>query len=121
MTNKEFLQWIHDRLVNTYGENPNYDYMHRLREIIDTDDETDWEIVKRKVVWYVETGFVDGNGIGKWEKTVESYPFPSEEAAIEFSAKLVREGHLSPTHFGELRPPWNYGAYRIRRAEEPIK
>lgn len=33
MTDSEFLTWIHARLVNHHGENPNYDYMHRLREV----------------------------------------------------------------------------------------
>ena len=34
MKDSEHLQWIHDRLVNLYDENPNYDYMVRFREII---------------------------------------------------------------------------------------
>lgn len=33
-TDKEFLQWLHDRLEFVYKENPLYDYMHRLRAII---------------------------------------------------------------------------------------
>lgn len=28
------LEWIHERLVKVYNENPNFDYMHRLRKII---------------------------------------------------------------------------------------
>jgi len=36
MTDKEFLQWIHGRLVDVHGENPNMDYMHRLQSIIET-------------------------------------------------------------------------------------
>ena len=32
----EHLQWIHDRLQHVYHENPNFDFMHRLREIIET-------------------------------------------------------------------------------------
>lgn len=39
MTNKEFLQWIHDRLVHKHWENPDYDYMHRLRDIIEATPE----------------------------------------------------------------------------------
>jgi|WetSurMetagenome_2_1015567.scaffolds.fasta_scaffold998242_2 hypothetical protein len=31
---KEFLQWIHDRLEFVHNENHNYDYMIRLRKII---------------------------------------------------------------------------------------
>jgi len=36
MTTKEFLTWIYNRLVNVYGENPNLDYMIRLKTIIDS-------------------------------------------------------------------------------------
>lgn len=35
MDDKQFLMWIHDRLVNVHGENELFDYMHRLRSIID--------------------------------------------------------------------------------------
>lgn len=34
MTDREFLKWIFDRLEYTHGENPNYDYMHKLKAII---------------------------------------------------------------------------------------
>lgn len=34
MTDKEFLTWIRDRIVNVYGENPNVDFILRLNEII---------------------------------------------------------------------------------------
>lgn len=32
--NSEHLQWIHDRMVNVYSENPNADFLVKLREII---------------------------------------------------------------------------------------
>lgn len=35
MTNSQFLQWIHDRLVNVHHENDHYDYMWKLRELIE--------------------------------------------------------------------------------------
>ena len=35
MSDKEFLYWIHQRLVNVYKENLNMDYMHKLRNIIE--------------------------------------------------------------------------------------
>ena len=34
MKDSEILQWLHNRLVNVHGENRNYDYMHKMREII---------------------------------------------------------------------------------------
>jgi predicted protein tyrosine phosphatase len=34
INDKEFLWWIHERLVKVHGDNENADYMHRLREII---------------------------------------------------------------------------------------
>lgn len=33
MTDKEFLNWIADRLLNVFGEDPNADFIHRLRNI----------------------------------------------------------------------------------------
>ena len=33
---KEFLQWIHDRLHYVYKEPYNMDFMHKLRAIIET-------------------------------------------------------------------------------------
>ena len=36
MTTKEFLTWIYERLVNVYLENPNTDYMIKLKTIIDS-------------------------------------------------------------------------------------
>lgn len=34
MTDKEFLNWIIDRLIHVYGESPNVDFVHRLRKIV---------------------------------------------------------------------------------------
>lgn len=34
MRDREFLQWIHDRLVAEHNEDPLFDYMHNLRSII---------------------------------------------------------------------------------------
>ncbi len=33
MSDPEFLQWIYDRMLNVYGENPSLDYMRRLRRM----------------------------------------------------------------------------------------
>ena len=34
MSDSEYLQWIHDRIVNVYGENENVDFLIRFRTII---------------------------------------------------------------------------------------
>lgn len=31
------LEWIYDRLIHVHGENPNYDYMLKFKEIIDSE------------------------------------------------------------------------------------
>jgi hypothetical protein len=44
MTDKDFLQWIHNRLIYVYRENENVDFLHRLRKIIseqETKNESD--------------------------------------------------------------------------------
>lgn len=38
MKDREFLVWIHSRLVHVHGENPNVDYMHKLMAIIGATD-----------------------------------------------------------------------------------
>lgn len=42
MTDKQFLTWIHERLVHEHNENRNMDYMWKLRSIIEAleDDQT---------------------------------------------------------------------------------
>ena len=34
-TDKEFLEWLRDRLVYVYNESPNVDFVWRLNEIIE--------------------------------------------------------------------------------------
>ena len=38
MYDKDFLLWLHDRLVYKHKENPEVDYMHKLRAIIKSID-----------------------------------------------------------------------------------
>lgn len=43
MLDKEFLEWLHERLQYVHNENPNVDYMRKLRSItaaIPADQET---------------------------------------------------------------------------------
>jgi hypothetical protein len=41
MTDKEFLNWIITRLTNMFGDDPNADFIHRLRKIADKIDYLD--------------------------------------------------------------------------------
>ena len=34
MKDKEFLQWLRDRLISVYDENPNVDFLTKLDSII---------------------------------------------------------------------------------------
>lgn len=38
MFDKEFLQWLYDRLHHIHGESVNVDYMHKLKSIIEATD-----------------------------------------------------------------------------------
>lgn len=42
-TDKEFLQWIHDRIVNVYRESENVDFLHRLRAVIEESETEETE------------------------------------------------------------------------------
>ena len=41
MENAEHLQWIHDRIINVYGESRNVDFLIRFREIINEQKEVE--------------------------------------------------------------------------------
>ncbi len=67
MTNGEFLKWIHLRMVEIHGENPNYDYMHKLLKIsnvIDAyeqrighaDNVCNWHFTPPNNIWETECG-----------------------------------------------------------------
>ena len=51
MTKSEHLQWLHDRIVNVYGESENVDFLIRFREIIkDIKDEEDIKYIKENIM-----------------------------------------------------------------------
>jgi hypothetical protein len=64
--------------------------------------------------WFVETGYVDGGGIGKWDSTEESVEVESQAAANALRDEWIKQGKLIRTNWGELRPPGSYGIFRIR-------
>ena len=51
MEKSEHLQWLHDRIVNVYGESENVDFLIRFREIIkDIKDEEDIKYIKENLM-----------------------------------------------------------------------
>jgi hypothetical protein len=51
MKKSEHLQWLHDRIVNVYGESENVDFLIRFREIIkDIKDEEDIKYIKENLM-----------------------------------------------------------------------
>ena len=61
MSNKEFLLWLRDRLVNVYSESGLTDFVQRLAEIAENQIE-DWPILKDsesgEIVAYYNPRFV---------------------------------------------------------------
>lgn len=51
MKKSEHLQWLHDRIVNVYGESENVDFLIKFREIIkDIKDEEDIKYIKENIM-----------------------------------------------------------------------
>lgn len=78
---KEFFNWIYDRLVYKYHENPDYDYMHSFKERIedlfsDKENPTDKAVKWFKEHWrdYIMGPDKDGCiGFGHWEDDFRKY------------------------------------------------
>lgn len=64
--------------------------------------------------WWVETGWVDGNGVGLWDGTQESVEVPSKEDAEKLRDAWLVKGKLIRDQWDNLRPPHPYGSFRIR-------
>lgn len=70
---------------------------------------SDYEIASYKVIWYAERGQIDGGGLGVWDRTIESIPFPSESearSAIKVWAVEEYPGHNV------------FATKRVRRSED---
>lgn len=64
--------------------------------------------------WFVELGYCDGNGMGTWEHTKESHEVVSQDEARALERKWLADGALIVMRWGELRPTYPYGVFRIR-------
>lgn len=111
MKKAEHLQWIYDRLVNEYNENPNFDYMIRLRDIIA--DMHEQETPKEK-----------------WTQTPRPKPIEIDESqkltstqlkTLEFDVAIARNNYpswrLGQTYFNVLYQYYPELADSIRSTE----
>ncbi len=78
------------------------------------------KIIATRRHWFVETGWCDGGGIGYWDGTSESVEVPSKEAAEAMRDGWLASGKLVKTHWGEIRPTFDYGMFRIRCEDREI-
>jgi hypothetical protein len=83
-------------------------------------DSEGYELRVYKVVWYAETGWVDGNGVGLWDHTDVSVKCRSKAEAECVKEEWFQSGKLIKTTWGEYRPPYSYGAFRIRSTMEQV-
>jgi hypothetical protein len=79
------------------------------------------EVRTVRITWFVETGYVDGSGVGYWSSTKESAPCATEAEAHALRDEWITSGKLKRTQWGELRPDFSYGIFRIRAHEEIIE
>ena len=79
------------------------------------------EVRTVEIKWYVETGWCDGGGIGRWSGTKESVACDTKEEAEALRDDWLASGKLDKMHWGELRPKFSYGMFRIRREEKVLK
>ena len=84
-------------------------------------DNDGYRLVTYKLVFYCEIGWTDGCGMGRWEKTKLSLPFRTNEGAEAKKKEWIEEGILEIMSWGEYRPTFPYGIFRIRRSEELIQ
>lgn len=68
--------------------------------------------------WFVETGWVDGNGIGLWDVTDESVEVASKAEADALCDKWLADGKIERDRWGYLKRTGSYGAFRIRSVWE---
>ena len=48
MTNKDFLTWVHSRMIHVHGENKHSDYMQRLSRLTQEVEDTENDLLSLK-------------------------------------------------------------------------
>lgn len=70
--------------------------------------------------WFVETGWVDGNGIGLWDGTDESVEVSSRAVAEALRDEWLASGKIERDQWGNLRRTGPYGDFRIRSVWDDV-
>lgn len=65
--------------------------------------------------WFVETGYCDGGSMGWWTQTEESIEVSTKVEAERLRDEWLATGKLVRMRWGELRPTFSYGLFRIRQ------
>lgn len=73
-----------------------------------------------RVVHYAEIGLTNTIGSMQWDQTLESIPFPSRKWAINLRERWLKDGKMIVSEYGNIKPKFEYGLFRIRRVEELI-
>jgi hypothetical protein len=68
------LEWIYDRLVNVHGENPNFDYMLKLKEISETEMYSREEVINL----FSKFQYDYSQWVLKMENDLEGRPIPTK-------------------------------------------
>lgn len=84
-------------------------------------DAEGYELETYRRVWYIETGYCDGGGMGYWEVTKESHKLTSHAACESMRDEWIAAGKLEHMPWGEPRPTFGYGLFRIRSELERIE
>ena len=78
------------------------------------------EVRTVRITWFVETGYCDAGGVGYWDGTKESVPCDTEDEANSLRDQWLSDGKLEKMYWGELRPKFMMGLFRIRSHEDVV-
>jgi len=90
MKDFEHLEWIFERLVEVYDENPNYDYMIRFKKIIQkTKEQEDGLTNQEKMDFILDTQTRIMSAIFKGHKSTDKDEFQKDrEKMIKYRKEL---------------------------------
>ena len=58
MNDRDFLCWLEDRIIHVYGENPNVDYLIRLRKVALKQDTSGYVWRLKAAIWILVVALI---------------------------------------------------------------